>query len=142
MSKTVYQLKLGDKASFEKTITEADISLFAGITGDFNPLHINAEAIKKTKYKGRLAHGLLTAGLISAIIGTKLPGIGTLYVTQDLKFISPVYSGDTIKATVEVISIDVQRNIAILNTFCINQEGMVVIEGTATVKPPLVNAEV
>ena len=84
---------------------------------------------------------MLTAGLISAIIGTKLPGIGTLYVTQDLKFLSPVYSGDTIKATVEVISVDIQKNVAILNTYCVNQEGITVIEGTATVKPPLVNAE-
>lgn len=141
MGKTVNDLKIGDKASFEKTITEVDISLFAGISGDFNPLHINLEAIKKTKYKGRLAHGLLTASLISAVIGTKLPGIGTLYLKQDLEFLEPVFVGDTIKATVEVKEINIAKNIAILDTFCINQNGVTVIKGIAIVKPPLVIEE-
>lgn len=141
MSKTVHDLKIGDKSSFQKTISDADISLFAGITGDFNPLHINLEAIKNTNYKGRIAHGLLTAGLISAIIGTKLPGIGTLYVKQDLKFTFPVYAGDTIKATVEVTSIDIEKNLVTLLTSCANQDGITVIEGTAVVKPPIVIME-
>jgi len=141
MGKTVNELNIGDRASFQKTISEVEIALFAGISADFNPLHINIEAIKKTKHKGRIAHGLLTAGLISAIIGTKLPGIGTLYVEQDLKFTNPVYAGDTIKANVEVISIDIARNIVILNTYCVNQDGVTVIEGKAVVKPPLINME-
>lgn len=141
MSKTVFELKCGEKASFEKTITEVDISLFAGISGDFNPLHISLEAVKKTKYKKRIAHGLLTASLISAVIGTKLPGIGTLYLKQDLVFLSPVFVGDTIKAVVEVKDIDVEKNIAILHTFCINQDGVTVVDGTAIVKPPLIIAE-
>ncbi len=141
MSKTVFELKIGDKASFEKTITEVDISLFAGISGDFNPLHINLEAVKKTKYKKRIAHGLLTASLISAVIGTKLPGIGTLYLKQDLGFLAPVFVGDTIKAVVEVKEINVDRNTAVLHTFCLNQDGIIVIDGTAIVKPPLVISE-
>jgi 3-hydroxybutyryl-CoA dehydratase len=141
MGKTISDLKIGDKASFEKTITEVDISLFAGISGDFNPIHINLEAIKKTKYKGRLAHGLLTASLISAVIGTKLPGIGTLYLKQDLEFLEPVFVGDTIKATVVVTEINIAKNIAILDTFCINQNGVTVIKGIAIVKPPLVIEE-
>jgi len=137
MGKIITDLKIGDIASFSKTISESDISLFAGISGDFNPLHIDYEAIKKTKFKGRIAHGLLSASLISAVIGTKLPGVGTLYLKQDLNFIEPVFAGDTIKAFVEILDIDFNKKIVKLKTYCRNQHNSLVIDGLALVKPPL-----
>lgn len=99
--KGINDLNLNDSATFSKTVTEADIVLFAGLTGDFNPIHINSEVGKRSKYGGRIAHGLLIAGYISTVLGTKLPGPGTIYLSQDLRFLRPVYIGDTI--TVECI---------------------------------------
>lgn len=134
--KTIAELKIGDKASFEKTITETDVCLFAGVTGDMNPIHINDEAGKASMFKRRIAHGVLTAGLISTVLGTQLPGTGTLYLGQNLKFKAPVYIGDTVKAEVEVSEIRTEKNIVILKTICTKSTGEVVIEGEATVMPP------
>lgn len=134
--KTIAELKIGDKDSFEKTITETDVCLFAGISGDMNQIHINDEAGKASMFKQRIAHGVLTAGLISTVLGTKLPGAGTLYLGQNLKFKAPVYIGDTVKAEVEVSEMKTEKNIVILKTTCTKSSGEVVIEGEATVMPP------
>ncbi|MFA5523391.1 MAG: MaoC family dehydratase [Tissierellales bacterium] len=134
--KTISELKLGDKAFFQKTITETDVYMYAGITGDLNPAHINEEYAKDTMFKGRIAHGMLTAGLVSAVLGMQLPGPGTIYLKQDLKFTAPVRIGDTIKAEVEVSEMIVEKNRIKLRTTCTNQNGDVVLDGEATVMPP------
>ena len=95
-------IAIGDKASFSKTITEYDVYTFAGISGNFNPVHVDEEFAKNTRFKGRIAHGLLAAGLISAVIGTSLPGANAVYLSQELVFKAPVMFGDTLTATVEV----------------------------------------
>ncbi|MFA4885326.1 MAG: MaoC family dehydratase [Desulfotomaculaceae bacterium] len=136
IGKKVTELKIGDKEFFQKTISETDIYLYAGITGDLNPAHINEEYAKNTFFKGRIAHGMLTAGLISAVIGTKLPGPGTIYLAQDLKFTAPVRIGDTIKAEAEIAEINTEKNIVKIKTICTNQYGDIVLTGIATVKPP------
>jgi 3-hydroxybutyryl-CoA dehydratase len=134
--KTISQLSLGEKASFQKTISESDVYLYAGVTGDFNPAHINQEAAKTGPFKERIAHGMLSAGLISAVLGMYLPGPGTIYLGQELKFCAPVRIGDTILAEAEVIEIRADKNIVRLRTRAVNQEGKTVLEGAATVMPP------
>ncbi|MGH4050537.1 MAG: MaoC family dehydratase [Clostridium sp.] len=133
---TMKELNIGDKDCFEKTISESDVYLYAGITGDLNPAHINEREAQTTMFKGRIAHGMLTAGFVSAVLGTKLPGPGTIYLGQELKFTAPVRFGDTIKAEVEVIEKKEEKNIMKLSTTCTNQDGVVVLKGTATVMPP------
>jgi 3-hydroxybutyryl-CoA dehydratase len=133
---TMKELNIGDTDYFEKTISESDVYLYAGITGDFNPAHINQREAETTMFKGRIAHGMLTAGFISAVLGTKLPGPGTIYLGQELKFTAPVRFGDTIKAEVEVIEKKEEKYIMKLKTTCTNQDGVVVLKGVATVMPP------
>ena len=130
---TINEMTVGQQASFTKTVTETDVYLFAGITGDLNPAHINQVASEQTMFKGRIAHGMLVASLISAVLGTKLPGEGTVYMGQTLKFRRPVFLGNCITATVEVAELNPERHIAILNTTCTNEEGVDVIVGQATV---------
>jgi 3-hydroxybutyryl-CoA dehydratase len=134
--KTIDQISVGDKAFFQKTITETDVYLYAGITGDINPAHINEEVSKDTMFKGRIAHGMLTAGLVSAVLGVQLPGPGTIYMGQELRFTAPVKFGDTIKAEVEVIERNEEKNRLKLKTTCYNQDNKVVLEGVAKVMPP------
>ncbi len=110
IGKTIDELKIGDKAQFTKTISEADIYLYAGVTGDFNPAHINEEYAKETHFKTRIAHGMLIAGFISTVIGNQLPGPGTIYLKQELEFLGPVRIGDTITAEVEVVEILAEKN--------------------------------
>ncbi len=131
----IVKVKIGDKAFFEKTISESDVYLFAGLTGDFNPLHMNEEVAKKSIFKTRVVHGLIVAGLISAVLGLKLPGPGTIYLSQELRFVKPVRIGDTIRAEVEVIEL-LPKNRVKLKTICINQRGEVVIDGSAIVLVP------
>ena len=133
--KTIDQINIGDSASFQKTISETDVYLFAGITGDYNPAHLNDIEAKNTIFGERIAHGLLSAGLISAVLGVQLPGPGTIYLGQDLKFLKPVKFGDTITAIVEVVEKNEDKNILKLNTKCINQDNKDVIIGVATVMP-------
>ena len=133
---TIDQLEVGQKASFTKTVTEADVYNYAGVSGDFNPAHMNEEYAKNTAFKTRIAHGMLSAGFISAVLGTKLPGPGTIYLNQDLRFTKPVHFGDTITATITVEELIKEKNRAILKTVCTNQDGDVVVEGTAKVTPP------
>lgn len=134
--KTIDKISLGDSASVSKTITETDVYLFAGITGDLNPAHVNETASANTMFKGRIAHGMLSAGLISAVLGMYLPGPGTIYLGQELKFTKPVRFGDTITATATVVEKLDEKNIIKLETICTNQNGDVVIKGMATVMPP------
>jgi len=132
---TIQDLAVGQCASTSKTISEADVYLFAGITGDLNPAHINEQYAGDTMFGGRIAHGMLSAGLISAVIGMQLPGPGTIYVGQDLKFLAPVRIGDTVTATVTVKELDPGRNRAVLETVCENQAGKKLIAGQALVMP-------
>lgn len=134
--KTITEIQIGDQAYFEKTISESDIYMYAGITGDLNPVHINRQVAEKSFFKKRIAHGMLSAGLISAVLGMQLPGPGTIYLEQELKFMKPVYIGDTIKAIVVVKEKLVEKNIVILETVCINQNNENVLKGRAVVMPP------
>ncbi|AAO35309.1 (R)-specific enoyl-CoA hydratase [Clostridium tetani] len=136
VGKTIETIKIGDKASFTKTLTETDVYLFAGISGDLNPAHVNQIESEKTMFKGRICHGILVSSLISTVLGMYLPGPGTIYLSQDLKFVAPVKIGDTVTATVEVIERNEERNRLILKTVVINEDGKVVVEGQAKVMPP------
>lgn len=133
---SIDQLEIGQSASFSKTISESDVHIFAGVTGDFNPAHINEAYAGTTPFKTRIAHGMLSAGLISAVLGTRLPGPGSIYVSQTLKFTAPVYIGDTITATATIKELIPARNRAILETVCRNQDNVVVITGEAVLLPP------
>ncbi len=128
-------LAIGQTASLGKTITEADILMFAAVSTDTNPVHINAEVAKASIFGERIAHGMLSAGLISAVLGTRLPGPGTIYMGQSLRFRGPVKIGDTVTATVEVTALDPAKRRATLKTTCA-VAGKVVIEGEAQVQVP------
>ncbi|MBA2246459.1 MAG: MaoC family dehydratase [Gemmatimonadetes bacterium] len=130
------ELQIGQAAEFAKTVTEADVVLYAGITGDLNPAHINQVEAEKSRFGGRIAHGMLSAGLISAVLGTRLPGPGTIYLEQTLRFTRPVRIGDTVTARVEVIELVEKRRRVRLATSCANQDGEVVLEGEALVMVP------
>ena len=134
---TVYfeDLTVGQTATIAKTITEADILMFAAVSMDTNPVHLDAEAAAASMFKERIAHGMLSAGLISAVLGTRLPGPGTIYLGQTLKFRAPVKIGQTVTATVEVTSIDAEKKRATLKTTC-TVGGKPVIEGEAQVMVP------
>lgn len=134
--KTINEINLGDKASYSRTITETDVVLFGGVSGDLNPAHFNDEYSKNTIFKGRISHGMLSASYISAVLGMHLPGPGTIYLSQELKFIAPVRFGDTITAMVEVIEKIEDKNRIVLDTICINQHGNTVVKGKAVVMPP------
>lgn len=134
--KSIHELKIGDSAQISKTIKEADIELFARATGDFNPVHLDQAYAEKTMFKGRIAHGLLSVGLISSILGNILPGHGTIYLSQEVKFLAPVRIGDTITAGVEVIELIPEKNRAKFRTTCMNQKGKLVVDGIAWAMPP------
>jgi 3-hydroxybutyryl-CoA dehydratase len=128
----IEELEEGMQEAFTKTVTEADIGLYAGISGDTNPVHLDEEFAAGTMFKGRIAHGLLTAGLISAVIGTKLPGPGCIYLSQSLKFLKPVRAGDTVRAEVTVSAVDIDRKQCVLECICL-VAGQPVLEGEARV---------
>ncbi|MGE5547712.1 MAG: MaoC family dehydratase [Solirubrobacterales bacterium] len=129
------ELDVGMSAAFAKTVTEADIMAFAGVSGDFNPVHINEEFAKDTLFKGRIAHGMLSAAFISTVFGTKLPGPGCIYVSQMLKFKAPVRIGDTVTARVEVLSTLPEKKFVTFKTTC-TVAGKVVLDGEATLMVP------
>jgi 3-hydroxybutyryl-CoA dehydratase len=133
---SVFELKVGQTAEFSKTVSESDVYLYAGVTGDFNPAHINEAYAQQTFFKTRIAHGMLTAGFISAVLATRLPGPGTIYLRQELNFLAPVRIGDTVTAKVEVIEIVADKNRVRLKTTCINQDGTQVLDGEALISPP------
>ncbi|BBB31455.1 MaoC family dehydratase [Neptunomonas japonica] len=124
-------LEVGQTANYAKTITEADVVLFAGISGDDNPVHINAEYAAQTMFKDRIVHGMFSAALISAVLGTRMPGPGAIYIDQQLSFKAPVYIGDTVTATATVMEINEQRRRVTLKTVC-TVKGKIVAEGVAT----------
>ncbi|MBQ3090840.1 MAG: MaoC family dehydratase [Oscillospiraceae bacterium] len=128
--------EIGQQAQMTRTISESDVYLFAGITGDLNPAHINEPYARGTRFGRRIAHGMLTAGLISAVLGTRLPGAGTIYLSQTLKFLSPVYIGDTITARVEILRLEREGKGAVLKTEAVNQDGRLVATGEAAVLLP------
>ena len=127
------KLKIGDTASRSKTITDADIRAFAAVSGDHNPIHVDDDFASGTLFKKRIAHGMLSASLISAVLANDLPGQGSIYLGQTLKFVAPVFIGDEIMARVTVTSVRDDKPIAKLETVCVNQRNEIVIKGEATV---------
>ncbi|HVG43595.1 MAG TPA: MaoC family dehydratase [Longimicrobium sp.] len=130
------ELSVGQQAAFSKTVTETDVVLFAGITGDFNPAHVNQTEAEKSRFGGRIAHGMLTASFLCPVLGMHLPGPGTIHLEQRLRFLHPVRIGDTVTARAEVTELLPERRRARLRTWCQNQEGVVVVEGEALVMVP------
>ncbi|TAN66608.1 MAG: MaoC family dehydratase [Magnetospirillum sp.] len=128
-------LSIGQSASFAKTVSEADLVLFAEVTGDTNPVHLDEAYAQTTPFKGRIAHGMLSAAFISAVFGTKLPGPGAIYVSQSLKFKAPVRIGDTVTALVELTGLVPGRRFATFRTVC-TVDGLTVLEGEATLLVP------
>lgn len=129
------ELSVGQSAVFGKTVTEADIAAFAGVSGDTNPVHLNEEYAKNTMFKGRIAHGMLSAAFISTVFGTKLPGPGCIYVSQLLKFKAPVKIGDTVMARVEVTALVPEKKFVTFKTTCTVGD-KVVLDGEATLMVP------
>lgn len=129
-------IAVGQRASYTRPITADDISLFAALTGDCNPVHLDNEYAATTRFGHRIAHGMLVASLISATLANDLPGPGSVYLGQTLKFLAPVYPDDTVTATVEVVSVREDKPIVTLRTTCANQNGVPVIEGEAIVLVP------
>jgi 3-hydroxybutyryl-CoA dehydratase len=123
--------QIGQRDSLSKTITESDVTTFAGLVGDFNPLHVDAEYARKSRFGQRVAHGMFTGGLISAVLGNKLPGPGAIYLSQQIEFLAPVFIGDTITATVEVTAWRPEKRIITLKTDAYNQEERQVVTGKA-----------
>jgi 3-hydroxybutyryl-CoA dehydratase len=129
------ELTVGMSAIFSKTVTDADIVLFAGVTGDTNPVHLDEEFAKPTMFKGRIAHGMLTAGFISAVLGTKLPGPGSIYLSQSLKFKAPVRIGDTVVARVTATTVDREKGRCTFATTA-HVGDLLVVEGEAQILVP------
>ena len=129
------EVAVGQTAEFRKKVTETDVVLFAGITGDYNPAHIDEVAASASRFGGRIAHGMLSASFISTVLGTRLPGPGTIYLEQSLRFTAPVRIGDTVTARVEVAELLPKRR-ARLTTTVLNQKGEPVVEGEALVMVP------
>jgi 3-hydroxybutyryl-CoA dehydratase len=126
-------IKMGQSAEVTHTITKEDIQTFGDLSGDYNPLHFDEEWAKKTMFGGRIAHGILTASFISTAIGMHLPGPGTIYMSQSMRFLGPVRIGDTITARVEVITLNDEKERVTLKTICTNQDGKVIMDGEALV---------
>lgn len=129
-------IKIGDEASLSRTITDAHIVSFAGLTGDFNPVHVDAEYAQQSMFGERICHGMLMAGLISTVLGMQLPGSNAIYLGQDLKFTAPVKIGDTVTVTATVTEKRDDKRIIKLRTTVSNQKGELVVDGSAVVKKP------
>jgi 3-hydroxybutyryl-CoA dehydratase len=129
-------LEVGQTAEIRRTVSEADVVLFAGVTGDLNPAHLDEVAAQAGPFGGRIAHGMLSAGHVSAVLAMKLPGPGTIYLEQSLRFTRPVRIGDTVTARVEILELIPGRRRVRLATTCANQEGEVVLKGEALVMVP------
>jgi len=130
----VTEFRIGQSGTFSKTLTQTDVYSYAGISGDFNPVHVNEMEAKNSLFGKQVVHGMLTASLISTVIGTVMPGKGSIYLGQNLKFLKPVFFGDTITAVVTVLEIDVERSVLKLQTQEFNQYNDMVVDGTAMVK--------
>lgn len=136
IGKSIDLIKLGDTAFQDKTIKERDIELFGEITNDYNPAHFDSEYAKGTIFKKRISHGMLVGSLFSKVFGIDLPGRGSIYLSQSLRFRRPVYFEDTITATVKVIEIDLEKNRVKFECVATNQTGEVVVLGEAVIMPP------
>jgi acyl dehydratase len=128
--------QIGQQAALRKTITEADVVLFAGVSGDANPVHLDELAARESRFGRRIAHGMLGASMISAVLGMRLPGPGTIYLNQTLAFRAPIFIGDTVTAQVEIVALRPDKPIATLRTTLVNQDGALLIEGEALVLLP------
>ena len=129
--KTIDEIKIGDSAQISNTVTETVINDFAKATGDFNPIHLDQTYAEKTFFKGRIAHGVLSIGYISSVLGNLLPGPGGILLSQEAKFLGPVRIGDIITAKAEVIELTPEKNRVKFKTTCTNQKGEVVVDRTA-----------
>ena len=136
IGKSINELKLGDSAEITKLITEELVNDFARVIGDFNPVHTDQTYAEKTIFKGKIAHGALSIGFLSTVLGNILPGHGTIYLSHEIKFLAPVRIGDTLTVRVEVVELIPEKNRAKFRTTCINKDGQVVVDGTAWGMPP------
>jgi len=134
--KSIDEMKVGDSAQISKTITEELVNDFARVIGDFNPIHTDQAYAEKNQFKGKIAHGALSIGFLSNVIGNILPGHGTIYLSHEIKFLAPVRIGDTLTVKVEVVELIPEKNRGRLRTTCINQNGQIVVDGTAWAMPP------
>lgn len=135
IKKNFADIQIGEKATFGKTVTEADVFAFAGVTGDFNPIHVNAEFARNSMFGRRVAHGMLTASLVDQTL-TNLGGLGTIHMTQFVKFLAPVYIGDTVTVTSEVVGKQEEKTRITVKSVIVNQEGKTVLEGEALIMMP------
>lgn len=133
--KTIHNLSVGQKAEYSKMISQEDVIQFAELTGDMNPLHLDEEYAKGTMFRRPVVHGAMITGLISAVLGMKLPGPGALYASQELRYLKPVFIGDTVTAFAEVKEILKEKNRAIFRTGCTNQNRELVAEGISILLP-------
>lgn len=129
-------IEIGDQAAVTKTFSDSDIRSFAEISGDDNPIHLDDDYAAKTRFGKRIVQGILTAGLISSVLGTQLPGPGSVYICQTLNFRAPVFIGDTITSKATVIDVREDKPVITLETTCTNQEGIVVLDGEAVLLAP------
>lgn len=134
---TIQELAVGQKATFSKSIAECDVYQFAGVTGDLNPIHVNTVYAEKTRFGKRLVHGMLTSSFICTVLGMKLPGIGTIHVSQTLQFLRPVFIGDTVTVCLEIEDINYEKRLVTIACSIQNQNGEEVVQGSAVVKPPI-----
>ncbi|CFX05587.1 HotDog domain [Syntrophomonas zehnderi OL-4] len=136
MIENIYsELKIGDVGYVEKTITESDVYMYAGITGDFSWLHVNQKRAEQGHFKTRIVHGMLLVGLISTVVGNEMPGAGTIYEQQDIQFLKPCFINDTVRAQTEVLALLPAGRVK-LRTSCYNQHNELIVDGTAIVIPP------
>lgn len=135
IKKNFADIQIGEKATFGKTVTEADVFAFAGVTGDFNPIHVNAEFARNSMFGRRVAHGMLTASLVDQTL-TNLGGLGTIHMTQLVKFLAPVFVGDTVTVTSEVVGKQEEKSRITVKSVIVNQEGKTVLEGEALIMMP------
>lgn len=133
---------VGQTAAFSRTVTETDIVMFAGLSGDYNPVHVDQEYAVETRFGLRIAHGLLTTSFLSRLLGMELPGKGSVYLEQSLKFLEPVFIGDTITASAEILEIDQDRGILRLETICRKQDNTIVLKGEAKMMMPKEGAKI
>ena len=133
---------VGQTAAFSRTVTETDIVMFAGLSGDYNPVHVDQEYAVDSRFGKRIAHGLLTTSFLSRLLGMDLPGKGSVYLEQSLKFLKPVFIGDTITASAEILEIDQDQGILRLETICRNQDNTVVLSGEAKLMVPKEGAKI
>ena len=141
-NKPLSEISIGSKATYTKTCTENDVILFAKVSGDINPVHLDENFAKTTQFGQCIAHGMYTGALVSAALAVELPGPGTIYLGQEIKFKAPVFIGDTITVTLEVEAIREDKAIVTLKCTCSNQHDKIVAAGTATVIAPTEKMEV